>query len=331
VWQHLMADDVWRLDYQMAPGCDMQEVSRLGVVLERLQRQFAGKLNVKTDCEVVWVGPYAYKGEHLDQLRHGRVFFVGDSAHVVSPFGARGGNSGVQDADNLAWKLAAVQLGHAGESLLDAYQTERHAAAVQNVQVTNRTARFLRPADGVERQFRDAALHLAKRHAHLRPYVNTGRMSSPNLYPASPALALPNGTAVQNAALHWANGSPGELVDLVQWAGARLLLLWFGPLNKRDASALRNLGKALPLRSVQVCAAGGETAGAHVSAHESVHETSAAAALRSACGLATHAVGWALLRPDLYLAATGQTAHQIASAVARVTATERADQKKARP
>ncbi|MDP3167785.1 MAG: FAD-dependent oxidoreductase, partial [Hydrogenophaga sp.] len=120
VWQHLMADGVWRIDYQMAPDADPEQVSREDAVRARLNAQFGREL-APDEFEIVWVGPYAYRSECLDQLRHGRVFFVGDAAHVVSPFGARGGNSGVQDADNLAWKLAAVLQGRAAPALLASY------------------------------------------------------------------------------------------------------------------------------------------------------------------------------------------------------------------
>ncbi|MBA4267310.1 MAG: FAD-binding monooxygenase, partial [Comamonadaceae bacterium] len=93
VWQHLMADDVWRIDYQMAPNADPEYVSREDVVRERLARQFGPEVEV----EIVWVGPYAYRSECVHAMRHGRVFLMGDSAKVVSPFGARGGNTGVAD------------------------------------------------------------------------------------------------------------------------------------------------------------------------------------------------------------------------------------------
>ena len=112
VWQHPMGDEVWRIDYQMAPDADPETVSREDVVRERLARHFG-------DCEgmeLVWVGPYAYKSECVDHMRHGHVFFMGDAAKVVSPFGARGGNTGISDADNLAWKLAAVLKGRAAPS-----------------------------------------------------------------------------------------------------------------------------------------------------------------------------------------------------------------------
>ena len=117
VWQHLMADDVWRIDYQMEPDADPAHVSSEAQVRTRLRRQFGDDVS----CEIVWVGPYAYRSQCLNQLRIGSVFFMGDTAKIVSPFGARGGNTGVADADNLAWKLAAVQQGRASAALLDSY------------------------------------------------------------------------------------------------------------------------------------------------------------------------------------------------------------------
>ena len=75
-------------------------LSNEGVVRSRLRQ----KLGEDREFELVWVGPYAYRTQLLDNMRHGRVFFLGDAAHVMSPFGGRGGNSGIQDAENLAWK-----------------------------------------------------------------------------------------------------------------------------------------------------------------------------------------------------------------------------------
>src|SRR5690606_35273481 len=110
---------------------------------------------------------------------------MGDSAKVVSPFGARGGNTGVADADNLAWKLAAVTRGHAAPALLDSYDDERLEAARENVHVTNRTARFLRPGSSAEWLYRKATIALAKRHTFARTLVNTGRMAVANPYTRS--------------------------------------------------------------------------------------------------------------------------------------------------
>lgn len=294
VWQHLMADDVWRIDYQMEPNADAQQVSREDVVMDRLRAQFGKDL----DCEIVWVGPYAYRSQCLDQLRIGSVFFMGDTGKIVSPFGARGGNTGVADADNLAWKLAAVLGGQAPESLLESYHAERHEAAVQNVLVTNRTARFLRPADGIERTFRTAAIALAKKYAFARPLINTGRMAVANSYTASGICQTSGGLSVQNVSFCFSDGSPAQFNDLLRWAGAKLLLLAFGDLSKNACQRLQNLSQKAPVLCVQVLGRQG-----HAQAKE--HVLDKPGHLQGACHVFGHA--WALVRPDSYLSATGES------------------------
>ncbi|AOS80329.1 MULTISPECIES: FAD-dependent oxidoreductase [Hydrogenophaga] len=301
VWQHLMADDVWRIDYQMAPNADPAHVSREDVVRERLARQFGAGVEV----EIVWVGPYAYRSECVHSMRSGRVYFMGDSAKVVSPFGARGGNTGVADADNLAWKLAAVQRGQAAPALLDSYEDERLEAARENVRVTNRTARFLRPADGIERVYRDAAIALAKRHPFARALVNTGRMAVANPYTRSRICQYTPGSAagqsVQNVEFRWANGRTGRMNQLLDWAGGDLLLLCFGALSAAALRRLREVLATTPLRALQV-PAGRE------SAQADEHVRDPKGHLRGACGLpAGDEPAWALVRPDGYLAASGDT------------------------
>ncbi|MEJ6024316.1 FAD-dependent monooxygenase [Ramlibacter sp. PS4R-6] len=293
VWQHLMGDGVWRIDYQMAPNADPEQVSREDVVRERLSRQFGA------DCEleIVWVGPYAYRSECVDQMRHGRVFFMGDAAKVVSPFGARGGNTGIADAENLAWKLAAVVKGRAAPSLLDTYHDERHEAARQNVLVTNRTARFLRPADGAERLFRSAALSLARQYPFARQFVNTGRMAIANPYTASRACCDGGGLPVQNVAFRWADGAAGTVNDLLQWADGRLLLMLFGDVAASDLRRVQALAASAPLLAVQVVGKGDRAA-----AREHVRDPQGH--LKGACHVFGHS--WALVRPDAYVAATGE-------------------------
>ena len=114
VWQHLMADDVWRLDYQMDEDADPETISRPEVAGERLRAQ----LGADVEFEFVWIGPYGYRDHLLETFRVGRTLFIGDAAHVVCPFGARGGNNGIQDAANLGWKLALVVQGVAPERLV---------------------------------------------------------------------------------------------------------------------------------------------------------------------------------------------------------------------
>jgi 3-(3-hydroxy-phenyl)propionate hydroxylase len=298
VWQHLMADDVWRLDYQMAPDANPETVSSEAEVRKRLARQFGPGVEV----EIVWVGPYAYRSECVHGMRHGRVFLMGDSAKVVSPFGARGGNTGVADADNLAWKLAAVLQGKADESLLDSYNDERLEAAQQNVCVTNRTARFLRPAQRSERLFRDAVIGLARQMPFARSLVNTGRMAIANPYSESSACSYAPGSgagqSVQNVRFAWTDGSTGHVNDLLDWAGGNLLVLVFGDLSPACVQRLRRLCFDAPVRSVQVL-------GPDATPQALEHVRDPQGHLQGACHVFGHA--WALLRPDAYLAATGET------------------------
>jgi len=308
VWQHLMADNVWRIDYQMAPNADPQETSSLAHVRERLQRQFGSDVEI----EIVWAGPYTYRSQCLDQLRVGRVFFMGDTAKIVSPFGARGGNTGVADADNLAWKLAAVLRGRAGPALLESYNDERLEAAQENVRVTNRTTRFLRPADGMERIFRSAAISLARQYPFARSLVNTGRMAVANTYTRSTICeGSAGGQSVQNAAFRWANGrggangtrpgAEGTVNDLLLWAAGDLLVLVFGQLSPAAAQRLQQLAEHAPVRSVQVLGPD-----ERAQAREHLHDINSRGIghLQGACHVFGHA--WALMRPDGYLAATGE-------------------------
>lgn len=222
VWQHPMADGVWRLDYQMGPNADAQKIADPETVRDRLRRH----LGAETEVEIIWVGPYGYRTQLMESFRLNRVFFAGDVAHVMNPFGARGGNSGVQDAENIAWKLAAVLTGVAPETLLDSYDEERRAAGAHNIHVTTRTIRFLAPRSPFEHRLRDAVLDLARRYAFARALVNTGRLSVPYDYAAS-SLTTSGGSAVPNLPIAHPDGTPGVLGDLLRGEGAPFLLLCF--------------------------------------------------------------------------------------------------------
>ena len=293
VWQHLMGDDVWRIDYQLAPDADPELASSETEVRKRLHRQFGPDVQY----EIVWVGPYAYRSQCLDALRLGSVFFMGDAAKIVSPFGARGGNTGVADADNLAWKLAAVLAGRAGPALLDSYDLERLEAAQQNVLVTNRTARFLRPADGIERVFRNAVIGLAREYPFARQLVNTGRMAVANPYSHSSVCEKSGGLSVQNVLFRWQDGSQGCVNDLIQWADGRLLLLVFGDQSVQARQRLASLSQQAQVVCVQVLGADARSQSLETVRDPQGH-------LQGACHVFGHA--WALVRPDAYLAATGE-------------------------
>jgi 3-(3-hydroxy-phenyl)propionate hydroxylase len=220
VWRHALADNVWRVDYQLDPATagDADEQS----IRERLCRQFGRDVG----CRIVWTGSWSYRSECLDTFRHGRVLFAGDCAHTMSPFGGRGGNSGIQDVDNLAWKLAWVLGGKADASLLDTYHDERRAAAIENIRIAERTGRFLRPANAAESLYRDATLALARHEPFARPLVNTGRMSQPHTYLDSRLnVGRGGGRSVPNLPLVLPDGREGDLVQLMKWARGDLVAL----------------------------------------------------------------------------------------------------------
>jgi 3-(3-hydroxy-phenyl)propionate hydroxylase len=307
VWQHLMGDDVWRIDYQMAPDADPAYVSREDVVRERLAKQFGANV----ECDIVWVGPYAYKSQCLHQLHHGRVFFIGDTAKVVSPFGSRGGNTGIADADNLAWKLAAVLRGQAAPALLASYNQERLQAAKRNVQVTNRTARYLRAPEGIERLFRSASIGLAKHHAFARTLINTGRMAEANRYDVSDVCQPEGGFMVPNAPLQFADHAGGSLADLLQWSQGRMLLLVFGELSRKEIAKLQSISALASVYAVQVVS--------KKNADVLEHVIDSNKTLRRACQ--SEKAQWALIRPDAYLAGKGKAINgQLVKALATALA-----------
>jgi 3-(3-hydroxy-phenyl)propionate hydroxylase len=281
VWQHLMGDDVWRLDYQMDPDCDPEHVSRQDVAEGRLRAHLGHR-----EFELVWVGPYSYRDHLLDDFRLGRVFFIGDAAHVVCPFGARGGNSGIQDAFNLGWKLALVTARQAPETLLETYDAERQPAARQNLEVTSRTARFIAPQSPAEHILRRALIGLAREYAFARPLVNSGRLSVANPYPDSPAVSGA-GWSLPNVPIALPDGSRSSLVALAQAVGTAFIGVLYAPTRGHDVAGFAQLeATGLPFRFF-VCGPGG--IGDPEGKLKSV--------------LKAEPDSFALIRPDLYLAA----------------------------
>jgi 3-(3-hydroxy-phenyl)propionate hydroxylase len=182
IWYHQMADGVWRTDWLISHYDDPEAESKPERAKERLKKL----LGPGTPFELVWVGPWRFRRRCLEQMTHGRVFFLGDASAQHSPFGARGGNRAVQDANNLGWKLALVLQERAPPALLDTYELERHFAARENVEIASRSAVFIAPETDGQRRVRDAWLELARRHAWARPMVNVGRLSVASVYGHSP-------------------------------------------------------------------------------------------------------------------------------------------------
>ena len=179
---HREADDVWRIDFQL--GWDADPVAEKSP--EKVIPRVRALLGPDVEFDLEWVSVYTFACMRMDRFRHGRVMFAGDAAHGVSPFGARGANSGVQDGDNLSWKLALVLKGQASAALLDSYCIEREAAADENILNSTRSTDFITPKSAVSKLFRDAVLSLSKEHAFARRLVNSGRLSLPSTYRQSP-------------------------------------------------------------------------------------------------------------------------------------------------
>ncbi len=179
---HKQPDNVWRIDLQLGRDINREAEKKPENVIPRLKAMLGDDINFQLE----WVSIYTFQCRRMENFCHGRVIFAGDSAHQVSPFGARGANSGVQDADNLGWKLHAVLDGSAPEALIDSYDDERIFAAEENLKNSARSTDFITPKSHASRVFRDAVLTLAEQYSFARPLVNSGRLSLPCFYHTSP-------------------------------------------------------------------------------------------------------------------------------------------------
>jgi 3-(3-hydroxy-phenyl)propionate hydroxylase len=174
---HPQPDGVWRIDWQVPAETDVDDEQRSA----RLEARIRAVVGADADYELIWLTSYRFSQRLADAFRLSRVFLAGDAAHVMSPFGARGLNSGVADAENLAWKLAAVIDG-APDSLLDSYEAERRPAARENLDATDATMRFLTPHGPMRRAWRNLVLRMAPQSGWFRQRVNSGRLAEPARY-----------------------------------------------------------------------------------------------------------------------------------------------------
>jgi 3-(3-hydroxy-phenyl)propionate hydroxylase len=232
---HKQADGTWRVDFQLGWDADPEAEKRHERIAPRVRAMLDSIGAQAVEFTIGWASVYTFACQRMQRFSHGRVLFAGDSAHGVSPFGARGANSGVQDADNLGWKLARVLRGDAPPALLDTYAIEREAAADENILNSTRSTDFITPKSAVSRLFRDAVLDLARDHVFARRIVNSGRLSLPSCYrdsplntpdvdgdwPAEPSLGAPAADAPLRRGT--------EPAWLLRELGPEFTLLVFGP------------------------------------------------------------------------------------------------------
>src|SRR6266849_419977 len=174
---HKQPDDVWRIDLQLNRHADPAVEKQPENVRPRIARMLG-----HDKFEFEWISLYKFQCRRMDRFIHGRVIFAGDAAHQVSPFGARGANSGLEDAENLAWKLDRVLRGISPEALLESYHVERSAAADENIRESTRSTDFMAPSSRQEARLRKAVLSLAKETEFGKRMINGGRLSVPSIY-----------------------------------------------------------------------------------------------------------------------------------------------------
>src|SRR6202041_2267369 len=225
---HKQPDNIWRIDLQLDPDADPAIEKRPDQVRPRIARMLG---HDQFDFE--WISLYKFQCRRMEKFIHGRVIFAGDAAHQVSPFGARGANSGLEDAENLAWKLDRVLRKRSPEGLLETYHLERSAAADENIRESTRSTDFMAPASRQEARLRKAVLSLAKETEFGKRMINGGRLSVPSMYDS--ALSTVDcdawrggpqpGASMVDAPIGASDSEAAYLTDAFQKAGRRFTLL----------------------------------------------------------------------------------------------------------
>lgn len=258
---HKQPDDVWRIDFQVGWDIDRDEIIKPENVTPRIKAM----LGDDVEFEYEWISVYTFNCRQVDTMLKGRVLFAGDSAHLVSPFGARGANTGFQDTDNLVWKLNLVMKGVADEKLLESYDSERMWAAKINILNSTRSTDFITPKSNISRIFRDAVLQLSRDYPFARSFVNSGRLSMPVPYPDSP-LNTPDEDDWQDGVQPGTNAidapittdaEEGWLLGQLGWSFKLLCFVGEDGLSDADRVCLKALGDGdIPVTALLVGAPG---------------------------------------------------------------------------
>lgn len=174
---HPQPDNIWRIDWQLAPDTDVEAERQNGKLDQRIRKVIGD-----VPYHIEWLSTYRFNQKVVEQFRLQNIFFAGDAAHSLPPYGSRGMNSGIQDADNLAWKLASVLQGKGTDALLDSYHAERYPAALENLRVTEATMRFMVPPTFIRRLHRRILFSLSVPFKSVRRLVDHGKMAEPFVY-----------------------------------------------------------------------------------------------------------------------------------------------------
>jgi 3-(3-hydroxy-phenyl)propionate hydroxylase len=168
---HRQPHDIWRIDYQLRDDEDANEAVQPANVIPRIASHLR-MIGERDDWSPIWISLYKANALTLARYRRDRCLLAGDAAHLLPIFGVRGANSGFEDADNLAWKLALVVKGVADEMLLDSYSEERVFAAHENLRFAMKSTEFMSPPSFGFDLMRRAVLELAPAHTWVRSLIN---------------------------------------------------------------------------------------------------------------------------------------------------------------
>jgi 2-polyprenyl-6-methoxyphenol hydroxylase-like FAD-dependent oxidoreductase len=261
-----------------------------------------------------WLTYFEVHHGQIPQYRSGRVLLAGDAAHIHSPAGGQGMNTGIQDAVNLAWKLALVSTGRAHADLLDSYQAERHPVGATVIRQTNIMTKVM-ASTGAAAQLRNIGLFLLGHSTALGDAIMSNLAEVTINYRTSPiikdhrrqrsATVHPGDHLSEVAGLTHPDGTPAFLGDLLQHPGHVILL---SGQDRATADALRanlsDLGTVTPV----VADAGGAVRGSIVDA---------AGELGRRYG--TGGNGMVIVRPDGYIGTIAHPADNDAITAYRAT------------
>lgn len=293
---HPQPDSTVHIDWQVGPDLtDADEEVRSGALDARLRAVLGDE-----PYSIRWVTAYKFKQLRARHFRQGRCFLVGDAAHLTSPYGARGMNSGIADAENLAWRLAMVVNGVSADRLLDFYEIERVHASIENLAITGRTARFMCPITFRDRIKQRLVLRAAKRIPAARRFVDSGSFYVPPCYRSGTAVT--SGEIFPDARIKDGASGAARLGELLRHA---ITVLWSPGEGVGDGGLDDLPGDAVPglrLTVIEIDAATASPA-AHARRHLVDDVDGTLQRLLRPAGTAPGLARAVILRPDAYVAA----------------------------
>ncbi len=207
---HRQPDDMWRIDFRLPDGETAEQALQPAILRQRID-MVLDMIRRKTSWQLDWATVYSANTLTLPDFVHGRVLLTGDAAHLLPIFGVRGCNTGIQDCNNMAWKLAFVVKGWSSPLLLGTYSSERVQAAREICEEGGKSTRFMTPPTAGARLMRDAVLSFCLSEDFAKDLLHW-RTSRPHDYRRSPLNSFPGANAAFDGGV--AAGQPVRNVKL---------------------------------------------------------------------------------------------------------------------